>query len=425
VSGEAFVPDDDEMDEVVPEEWPTFYTPVPVWVLLSGCTAQAYRMYAFLAEHINNRTPGKRIAFPSQKAIAKALGLKDARDVARYRDELADLGAIRFEEFRYAGGMRRRYRYWVRFNPPEGYTGMLSLGQFYEVHPQVKAATGRSIRDTATGKVAGQTGGGKKPTTGGGKKPTSQGGESPTAQQLDQEQLDPVERDAAPSARSAPEARRARAGSRAVDKCGSAASGKTKPPPLTREQRQQVQAVRALLPADLNRALGEKTPRIVSDAVLEGLASGLPGERTVEQLVKFRVMRRWDGHWAEKFYAGQLTRGQGKPDVVGPLLAMLRHHQECGSNSCDDRIDIHTEMACTSCEMRAVDRRADRESVREHPPVSVVPATVPAPRAGLVVGAPRGTCAKCPIRIIIVGPAIQDGLCRECRETERLEGART
>ncbi|WP_331746827.1 hypothetical protein [Streptomyces sp. NBC_00842] len=408
MSGEAFDLDDG-MDEVIPEEWPTFYTPVPVWVMLSGCSAQAYRMYGFLAEHINNRTPGKRIAFPSQKAIAKVMVLKDYRDVAKYRDELAELGAIRFEEFRYAGGMRRRYRYWVRFNPPEGYQGLLSLKAFYQANPDVKASRTESAKSAALQETAGGAGGGKNPTSGGGEIPTSRGGESPTAQQPDPVEPD-LEELEAPLARSAPDARRASAGSKGSSSSGFAASGQAAQR-LTPEQKQQVQAVRDLLPSDLNRALPVRTPRNIADDILKALAAGLPRERTPQQLVEFRVMARWNGYWAARFYAKELGRAP-----FGPLAAMVEDTQECGNGSCEDRVDIFTAEACSSCEQRAVDRRADREQPRPHPTVPEPAApTMPRPRAA-DEAAPEVRRARCPECHRPLTNSAQDFLCRDCRE---------
>ncbi|MFJ2202391.1 hypothetical protein [Streptomyces violaceusniger] len=406
--------DQADMDEIIAEEWPTLYTPVPVWVLLSGCSAQAYRMYAFLAEHINNRTPGQRIAFPPQKAIAKVLRLKDYRDVAKYRQELANLGAIRFKEFRYAGGMRRRYRYWVRFNPPEGYDGLLSLAQFYEASPEVKGPRTQSAKsaamtdeDAATDETAGQSGGGKKPTTDGGEKPTARGGESPTAQQPDPGEPHQSDRDAAPSARSANEARRASTGSRAGLTRGSAASGKSRHR-LTKAEYEAIKAVRSLLPDDLETNLPVKTPPNLGSAILAALAAGSPYERTPAQLVEYRVLKRWNGFWARKFYAGELAKGPGgKPSVVGPLMAMLKHQQECGDISCEDRVNIHTAEPCRACEVRREDRKGDRQQAA----VDEVEEDFPQQRAEL----PLRECHDCgrPIRSAV--PA----LCRDCCEDAR------
>lgn len=189
-------------------------------------------------------------------------------------------------------------------------------------------------------------------------------------------------------------------GSKGLGEGGFAASGKSKPSHLTREQRQQVQAVRQLLPGDLNSALPEGTPRNVADAILGGLAAGQPRERTVEQLVEFRVMRRWDGYWASKFYAGELGK-----DPFGPLLAMVEDTAECGSLACEDRFDIFTGEACAACEQRTVDKRADREGPREHPAMSEPAATVPKQTV-----VPMQCCEKCDRGFRSPTP----GLCRSC-----------
>ncbi|MFG2677018.1 hypothetical protein [Streptomyces sp. NPDC048445] len=382
MSGEAFAFNEDS-DEVVPEEWPTFYTPVPVWVLLCGCTAQAYRMYAFLAEHINNRTPGKRIAFPSQKAVAKAMVLKDYRDVAKYREELAALGAIRFQEFRYAGGMRRRYRYWVRFNPPEGYTGLLSLTDFYEANPDVKAKKSKPIKDKAQEVSAGQPGGGKNPTSGSGEKPTSQGGKSPTAQQLDQVQPDPVQEEDgdAPSGRSPVDGVALQAevvGPEAEGGC--AASGKTAPSPTphddtrrparndkgsskkaahTREQLDVVRRVRALFPPEL---LDNGLPDLpaLSSAILTAMDEG----RTVEQMGE-RIWYRWSNHGFADIWA-ESHRFEKPVGVAIALVQPLRRGDRfaCPDPRCENGQDIDTKVPCRLCAVRDADQKAERARAR-------------------------------------------------------------
>ncbi|MGY0065202.1 helix-turn-helix domain-containing protein (plasmid) [Streptomyces sp. LZ34] len=164
----------------------------------------------------------------------------------------------------------------------------------------------------------------------------------------------------APSARSANEARRASTGSRGAATRGSAASGKSRHR-LTKAEYEAIKSVRALLPDDLEAKLPVKTPTNLGAAILAALAAGSPYERTPAQLVEYRVLKRWNGFWARKFYAGELTKGPaGKPSVVGPLLAMLKHQQECGDISCEDRVNIHTGEQCRACETRREDRKADR-----------------------------------------------------------------
>jgi hypothetical protein len=129
-----------EWDELVPEDWPTPFTQVPTWLLFAACSAQAYRMYAFLAQHVysaQQRDPKQRIACPKQTAIARVLRLKNPSQVGPYGRELERLGALRIEEFRYAGSMRRGYRYHLRFNPPAAHHGPVGLGSFYRAFPDL------------------------------------------------------------------------------------------------------------------------------------------------------------------------------------------------------------------------------------------------------------------------------------------------
>ena len=349
--------DEDFGDEIVPEDWPTVYTRIPVWLLLCGSTAQAYRMYAFLAEHINSQLIGKdRIAFPSMKAIARALGLKDHRDVKKYREELERLGAVRAELTPYAGGLRRRYKYWVRFNPPPEYVGPTSLSEFYEINDDV-----RSKKNTA-----GQPQGGKKPTLQGGESPTPRKRENPTLKKRDQEQPDQGQGDDGVDGRRPP------TGSKRARVSGSAASGKTKPPSLTREQRHQVDALLQSLPKQLADLVPDHIPTNLQTAVLEALAAGQPEERTAQQLVDFRLLPKWNKHYASRDAAGPIK----KP--VGVLIAMLKHDAECGDARCDERTNVDNGQACVSCEQRAVNERADRQRASQPAPSQPSP---PKPRA--------------------------------------------
>ncbi|RPE27321.1 hypothetical protein [Kitasatospora cineracea] len=340
-------------DEIVAVDWPTYYTQVPVWLLLAPISAQAYRMYAFLAEHINNRQPGRRISCPKQTSIAQVLRLKNPRQVARYATELQAVGAIRVEEYRYAGGMRRGYRYHVRFNPPAGHDGPVALSQFYAEAKDSGAAAPRGRVAAALDKTAFQPGGTENSTSGGAAESTTGGALSSTAKR-DQEERDQQERHGAPSARSAPDARRASTGSSGREAGGSAASGKTKPG-LTNAQWALVREVLGLLPDGL-RDVPELTtpPRKVQDAVLEALAVGGPWERTPEQLVEFRVLPRWDRHWASILFARDLAR------PVGPLVAMLKRDPRCNDPRCDEHVEVDTGRPCRVCASLRQDARAQR-----------------------------------------------------------------
>jgi hypothetical protein len=308
--------DDDLGDELVPEEWPTVATPIPVWILLADLSAQAYKMYGFLAEHINAsiRDPRQRIACPKQKAIALALGLSSDRKVARYRRELEEIGAIRVEEFRYAGGMRRGYRYFVRYNPPTGYAGLMRLKEFYAAHPEIRSAA----------KWAGRT-----------------------------EEAKAVAASVPPQA-----GRRADQGQAPADGAAAAAKPKTKagkrgdvalPPEVLR--------VLAAFPEPLRAAMRETahtdTPKTLVTAVAKALQ-----DRTAEQLVD-RVCRRWWLHGYEaKFEAGELAR------PVGAAVAMLRHG-ECPDLRCEDGEVLDTGAPCRLCIERGKDYKAERAAARK------------------------------------------------------------
>ncbi|MFJ9810701.1 hypothetical protein ACIRTB_20985 [Streptomyces sp. NPDC101158] len=190
---------------------------------------------------------------------------------------------------------------------------------------------------------------------------------------------------------------------------GSAASGK-KAGRLSKQQQGLVQTVRALLPQDLNRTLGDRLPPNVSAAIVTALAAGQPRERTPQQLVEHRIEPRWNGYWAERFYAGQLPA-----QPYGPLLAMLKDVAECGSLVCDDRVDIHTGLPCAACATRAQDRRADREAPTEHPPVPDEPPVLPAQRERVIVDDSAGLRPECDDCGRPFPAGTTDTLCVECR----------
>lgn len=147
--------------------------------------------------------------------------------------------------------------------------------------------------------------------------------------------------------------RRPSTGSRGSRAGGSAASGKTKLP-FSREQRRQYDAFVAALPAPLKALVPNGMPKPLVDAVLAATDLENPAGRTVEQLVEYRLMPKWDRYYSSREQAGSLE----KP--VGVLVAMLRRDAECGDARCDERTNVDTGQSCRACEMRAVDRRAER-----------------------------------------------------------------
>jgi hypothetical protein len=206
--------------------------------------------------------------------------------------------------------------------------------------------------------------------------------------------------DGAPCGGVAPNGRRRpTTGSRSAGECGSAASGKNSPPSrsvdtsskstkvsakLTAEEQKVRTAILDLLPADFREALGPVIPTNIGRAMIDALGAGTPRERTPRELVEYRFLPRWRGYWATRFYAGELTPdlGRGKRKrPFGPLTQMLADTAECGNLWCEDRHDFVTGTACTQCEMRKTDQRADRTREKEAPPDDPSEAGFPSQRA--------------------------------------------
>jgi hypothetical protein len=251
------------------------------------------------------------------------------------------------------------------------------------------------------------------------------------------------------AARSAGDGRRPSTGSSAREvEGGCAASSKDHPAPApqkprsrrssdpakpkhTRQQLDIVRAVRAHFPPDLlngwtHPKTGKHIPPLpevweLSQAILEALAGDVPAaDRTVAQLGA-RIERRWNHHgWATKYYAGAIDSLVGAAvALVRPLKASDRYG--CGNPRCEDGTDVDTGDPCLVCPERLAARKAERRQQ----PQQQQPADIPQPRTVPAAGAPRGVCVNCPIPIILVGPALEDGLCRECRQEAALAGHHT
>lgn len=211
--------------------------------------------------------------------------------------------------------------------------------------------------------------------------------------------------------------RRPSTGSRGSRAGGSAASGNSKPP-FSRQERAQYDAFVAALPAPLKALVPKGLPQPLVRSVLDATAADNPAARTVAQLVEYRLMPKWDRYYSNQGQAGQIE----KP--VGVLVAMLRHDTECQDPRCDERTDVDTGQPCRLCELRGVDRRAERarEAAQEAqdgpqaPPARIVIPAQAAPLPG------RALCA-CG-NPYFPSPEIEDDRCGECRgKTRRPVGA--
>jgi hypothetical protein len=245
---------------------------------------------------------------------------------------------------------------------------------------------------------------------------------------------EPTSRDDALSARSAGDARRASDGSSAREvEGGSAASSNDHPSPNpdsprpraagkkssskgkhTREQLDQVRAVRAFFPADLlngwtNPSTGQTIPPlpdipVLSQAILDALAGDVPAaDRTVAQLGA-RIQQRWNEHgWASKFYAGEID------SLIGATVAMVRPLKStdrygCGNPRCDAGRDVDTGVECHVCPERLAARRKARRNGDTQ---------VPGPRPENA-GQKWWECEIPTCRKPGPGPRPSNGLCPDC-----------
>ncbi|MGA5670047.1 hypothetical protein ACPCTG_31770 [Streptomyces pseudogriseolus] len=335
------------------------------WVALSGVSAGALALYWMLALHLN-RTRGDRYVWPTTDILAHMLGYSRGDKIKRFIDELVAIGAVTVISVPDLRGPQKRNVYRLRRTPPEGYKGLVSLKEFYarldEAYEQ----------ETAGEAVSPQTGGHVPPETGGDVAPETGGHVTPRAGVVTTRTPNYMNGKDAPSARSAADGRQASTGSKGSSAGGSAASGKSKPPSYTSDERSRYNTFVAALPAPLKALVPNGLPKPLVDAVLAALDHDNPAGRTIEQLVEYRLMPKWDKHYSRRDQAGPIE----KP--VGVLVAMLRWDAECGDPRCDERTNVDTGEACRSCEQRREDKRAERAAAE---PSSVSkPAPTPEPR---------------------------------------------
>ncbi|MFD9443382.1 helix-turn-helix domain-containing protein [Streptomyces sp. NPDC060001] len=171
-------------------------------------------------------------------------------------------------------------------------------------------------------------------------------------------------------------------GSRGSGGGGFAASGKTNPPPLTADDKRRYEQAVAALPPVLAELVPKNAPRDLKQAVLDALDWDGPAARTPEQLVDFRLMPKWRKHYGSQDAAGEIR----KP--VGVLKAMLLRNAECGDARCDERTNVDSGESCRACDMRAVDRRADRDREQQASSPPEPAAGVPGPRTAPAPSAP-------------------------------------
>jgi len=380
----------DDGDELSPaDDWPTFYTQVPHWIMLASVSPKAKLLYQFFASHLS---PGKSVAFPKQVTIAIVLELAKPEQVKRYTDELVGIGAVVVRQYRHASRGYPYNRYTLRFNPPDGWAGPLSLTDFYARLKSARGArtkiktlsdlgvSGESALPPSEGgsKVAGQgptpSEGGKQPPSGGGRQAPLEGGQELEQGEPEQGELEP------PTSRTVPDGRRpltqvgdGPGGASAAPGTMTSANGThpaagAKPPRAARsgkpamsvaERHGHRAALRSLLNAlvdddVLPRAFVASLPGILPNNLAESYGAALEG-RSRHQVGE-RIARRWgDRGYAHAFTMGEIR----KP--VGALFDMLAR-PECPDFRCEDGFNVDSGAPCARCSERIADRRAAAEA---------------------------------------------------------------
>lgn len=93
------------------------FVAVPLWVLRSGISSHAFKLYAHLAA-MTPPVPDIPGVMVLQSELAAFLGLSNGVAARRYVDELVAAGMLTVDEVRTHDGMRRRNRYRVVRDKP-------------------------------------------------------------------------------------------------------------------------------------------------------------------------------------------------------------------------------------------------------------------------------------------------------------------
>jgi hypothetical protein len=112
----------------------------PDWIILSGCTPQALKLYQLMRLRLNRKRRDQKV-WPSGATLAVMMGMKRSDGVSPYVKELEKLGAITVKGER----MPRRNVYIVHTDPEPGYDGPMVLEE-WDSDPAHKLAA-KKIRD--------------------------------------------------------------------------------------------------------------------------------------------------------------------------------------------------------------------------------------------------------------------------------------
>jgi hypothetical protein len=133
----------EEIVETVSLEDRNPFTQVGDWIVLSGISHKAVRLYWLLSMHLN-ASRGDRLVWPSRATLAAMMGLADPKSVDSALKELVEIGAVVIIKRRYKGTKEwLPNRYIVKENPPADYKGLRSNAEFYARRKEAQA--GRQV----------------------------------------------------------------------------------------------------------------------------------------------------------------------------------------------------------------------------------------------------------------------------------------
>ncbi|WP_435238201.1 hypothetical protein [Streptomyces sp. YPW6] len=373
-----------EGDELaVEDDWPAPHAQVPLWIVLSGISSRAVHQYAFLFAHTNPSRDGHRVAFPGQRAIAKALGMAVSKPerVKPYTDELVAIGALRVEEVTTRTG--RAYRYILRYNPPPGWDRAINLPQWYDASPECRTRTPKTVATAPPTRTGGS------PQIWGDGSPQKRGEGSPQIWGANYKNKNHnKEKDSGADAEGQSAGGFARAGARegaaggsGQAAGGSAASGKIPAPrksprPKTiKTSPRQLPAgydlVRAAIPQEVARPGTQLAPmlqRAIADLLAGTPQARIPG-RTPEQVIA-RINRRWYGqNGPERSAKGYVPTSddEGAQPIRNrsSWLAAAILGQDCSDPACEDGQMINTGRTCPECKLQRDQAQAAARAAAE------------------------------------------------------------
>ncbi len=350
-------------DEVRPGRRSRYrFTQTPQWALLLPELSDAgYRAYSLLLAHVSQERDDA-LVWPHQRSLAAMLSKRPEALSRVITKELVPLGLVDVEARRYgANRSRRRNVYTVHEEPPEGWQGVASVGEWYAAHRETAGQPG-DAKNRVSGDAKNRASGDAKNRAGNYTKGDLHEGEGSRVSAVGQSAGGGARAAGSDSAAGKPAPGK---GGSAADTKKSAPKTKTRklappPPPVPGED-----DVWAMLDAEL-LAIGQRRgvrPPTLRKAVRKLLGHG-GGADT------FALHPRGPEHAAQRLYQGWQQAGgreRATPGYAGPLepirrpvgyLVEVLTATPCQEQACERGVLLTTGAECADCGERAAERAA-------------------------------------------------------------------